>query len=744
MLLLPKKIGSFTLQRKLGTGGIAEAYVGTHDGNAGKPVVVRRVLPYVLRDPTRLASIEARVKDILGVRHPFLVHVVDHVQEGEEHFIVEEYIDGVNLDRVLAWCRQHQRPIPHNVFLNIATQVCNGLEALHGRTGKGTQCEHVLHLALKPGAIFVTRDGKVMVGSYGLTRSPTTLPHGGVAGPVPTRMEYLSPEQTHPDQKLTPASDIFALGALLYELLTQESLFRADSNLQTIHRVRRAEVTTQLLKVKELMPGLDKVLYRALSLNPRHRYQRAFVLREDLRGLMAGYSFATIAEDTRQFLAPLLEATAPASVADAPDAPAGADAFADSPATRIDPDPVSTAAATAQTRAERAMHERLSLVNFDEDLGGDRTESTSPRGVDADPPTEVQNDRRGGSDDLDRPTIASAAHLLEQLPAADVAPPPPRLPDPTASVSNFPPPPMLPLPVHAAPKDPDPASVPETTAAVIAGERPPEDTAAFIARESPDAPPPAPPAPLTLGLAGGSATSTAAFIAETRGEPVAQPPPPPVSALPSPAAAPPAPPVQPAGGPAFSRPMPGPTLSRAMPPPNVASAPKPVPPAEPARGGNVTLEPPSAPPASRPVAATPLPPPAMPAPQSAAAPQRTVPLPVDQPPASGFEEYDPDAGSGGKGWLVGVGAVVALGLVLACAGGGYALWRNVGDGASKPVAATEATAGDAANTMADPSVPRLEPIEEAPVAAATPGEAASPTPVAEAPAPVAAAADATP
>jgi hypothetical protein len=67
-------------------------------------------------------------------------------------------------------------------------------------------------------------------------------------------------------------------------------------------------VTTQLLEVKEVLPGLDKVLYRALSLNPRHRYQRAFVLREDLRGLMAGFSFANIDQDTQDFLKPLFAA----------------------------------------------------------------------------------------------------------------------------------------------------------------------------------------------------------------------------------------------------------------------------------------------------------------------------------------------------------------------------------------------------------------------------------------------------
>ena len=321
MMLLPKTIGPLTLQRKLGTGGVSERYLGvTADG---QPVAVRRILPFVRRDANRLASLEARVRDLQGIKHPFLVQVLDWIEHKDECFVVEEWVDGVDLERIISWCRQQGRLIPHNVFLNLATQMCSALEVLHGRPGRGSGAENVLHLGLMPGHVFVTRDARVVVGGYALTRSPTALPQGGMAGPVPTRMEYLSPEQTQPDQKLLPASDVFGLGGILYEALTLEPLFRAESNLQTIHRVRRADVTAPLQKVKQRMPGLDKVLVRALSVNPRHRYQRAFVLREDLRGLMAGYSFASITDDAKEFLAPMFDddAVRPTSINDLPPEP---------------------------------------------------------------------------------------------------------------------------------------------------------------------------------------------------------------------------------------------------------------------------------------------------------------------------------------------------------------------------------------------------------------------------------------
>jgi serine/threonine protein kinase len=330
MQSLPKKFGPITLMRKLGSDGVTESFVGILDEPAGKQVVAHMALPAVLQEAAKLAALEQRVQDLCGVRHPSLVAMLDPVTVDDQRCFLEEHNDGLDLQRVLDFCREHRRTIPGNVYLNLATQICNGLEALHGRPGKGSGAEHVLHLALQPSGLFVQSDGKLLVGGFGLQRSPTAA-----AGATLARVEFLSPEQTHPDQKLTPASDIFALGALLYELLTLEPLFKADSALQTIHRIRRAEVATQLSKVKEVMPGLDKVLYRALSLNARHRYQRAFVLREDLRGLMSGYSFARIVEESRDFFAPILESRGRRGAADG---------NAAEPPSRATPSPAPTAA----------------------------------------------------------------------------------------------------------------------------------------------------------------------------------------------------------------------------------------------------------------------------------------------------------------------------------------------------------------------------------------------------------------
>lgn len=211
MMLLPKTIGPVTLQRKLGTSGVSESYQGVMASD-GRRVLVRRILPYLSRDRGKLAGLEARVRDLLAVSHPLLVPLVDWVEVEDERLVVESWVEGLDLDRILSGCRAQGQHVPANVFLNLATQLCSALEVLHGRPGKSTGAENLLHLGLQPAHLFATNQARVVLGGFALTRSPTALSQSGVSSPIPQRLEYLSPEQTWPDQRLSCASDVFSPG----------------------------------------------------------------------------------------------------------------------------------------------------------------------------------------------------------------------------------------------------------------------------------------------------------------------------------------------------------------------------------------------------------------------------------------------------------------------------------------------------------------------------------------------------
>jgi serine/threonine protein kinase len=324
MALLPQKVGSLTLVRALENDGVCQRYVGILDDAAGTQVIVRKLLPPLRRDPEVYRAVRARIDDLLPIRHPALVPITHAFDHDGDLYIASEWADTVTMADVITRCRTHDEPLPLHLFLHFAVQICNALEALHGGSGASTGVAHVLHHQLRPDALSVTRAGRVALGEYGLLSGPT---FATATGGFRLRTAYLAPEQTHGEarqvlddedsasglRRLSPATDLFSLGAVLYELLVHKPMFRASTPLRTLAMVRRAEVTTQLLEVKEVFPGVDRILYRALSLHPRHRYQRAFVLREDLRGLMAEFSFSNIDADCRAFLAPLFQGTAKAA-----------------------------------------------------------------------------------------------------------------------------------------------------------------------------------------------------------------------------------------------------------------------------------------------------------------------------------------------------------------------------------------------------------------------------------------------
>lgn len=172
MKSLPTKFGSLTLVRKLGESSTAETYEGYQaEGEAGR-VLVRRVAPALIADPAARQAVETRIRDLMGVRHPFLVPVMDLLTPAGECLMVEQWVEALPFSTVIAWCRDQGVGIPHNVFLNLSTQICNGLEALHGRPGKASGNPNVLHMALRPSTLFVNLDGRILLGGYGLTRSP--------------------------------------------------------------------------------------------------------------------------------------------------------------------------------------------------------------------------------------------------------------------------------------------------------------------------------------------------------------------------------------------------------------------------------------------------------------------------------------------------------------------------------------------------------------------------------------------
>ncbi|HMV69064.1 MAG TPA: protein kinase, partial [Myxococcota bacterium] len=303
MLPQPKTVGPLTLERKTGTDGVVDTWRAAWVADGDRPVLARRLVDWVVRDADVLSAVEARIGDLRELRHPRLVRILDYLRCDDERYIIEEAVRGIDLMTLVQEVHALGGSLPPNVLLHIAIQLCTNLEALHHNRGAVTGEDPMLHRSLRPSAVYVSLEGSVRLGGYGLLPSPNLIPANVFRGPVQERTAFLAPEQVDDGREISKATDIFSLGAILYTMLTGEVLFSAPSDLQAVWLIRQADVDGPIQESRRQLPGIDRVLTRCLYAKPGRRYQSVTTLREDLRGLSAQYDMSRITDDILDLLA---------------------------------------------------------------------------------------------------------------------------------------------------------------------------------------------------------------------------------------------------------------------------------------------------------------------------------------------------------------------------------------------------------------------------------------------------------
>lgn len=253
----PKRQGRYVLGDLLGRGGMAEVFSGHAMGSHGfqKPVAIKRLLPELANDHVFVERLIGEAKLLVGMAHGNIVSVLDLARDGEDVFLVMEFIDGPSLRQLLK--ARGKIGLPLAITAYIVQSAAAGLEYAHGR--------HIIHADISPSNLLLTTSGEVRVADFGIARR-----EGNGAGVVEGKWAYMAPEQAR-GEPLTPRSDVFALGVVLYELVTgQHPLGRqitADERESGPMRVVPPRV------VKAGLPaGIDQICMKALAHDPRDRY----------------------------------------------------------------------------------------------------------------------------------------------------------------------------------------------------------------------------------------------------------------------------------------------------------------------------------------------------------------------------------------------------------------------------------------------------------------------------------------
>ena len=267
---------------RLASGGMAEVFIAESAGIEGfkKRVAIKRVLPHLSEKKAFIAMFldEARLSAHLS--HSCVAQVFDIGVGDNAYFIVMEYVDGADLKGVIEHLRKTGRPFPMESAVFIASKMCEGLSYAHELTSTEGEPLHVVHRDMSPPNVLITKYGEVKIVDFGLAKATSQL-QKSESGIIKGKFSYLSPEAAH-GKEVDARTDVFAVGIILWEMLSGRRLFYGDTDFATVKQVQQAVVPSISQINKDVSIELERIIARSLAREPEKRYQTARDLGRDL------------------------------------------------------------------------------------------------------------------------------------------------------------------------------------------------------------------------------------------------------------------------------------------------------------------------------------------------------------------------------------------------------------------------------------------------------------------------------
>lgn len=283
----PIKLGGYTLTRLISRGGMANVYEGRRESIAGVSprVAIKMILPEKSKDPTYKELFVSEAKVSSNLMHRNLVHIQDFDEVDGMFFLVMEYVEGATLRDTIRLSAQKKRMIPFHVVCEIGRQICEGLHHAHQATTVGGRPLGLVHCDIKPSNIIVNSQGTIKILDFGVSQAVISKTNGRA---MRGTWGYMPVEQSA-GEVLTPRTDLFSVGVLLYEMVALKPMFSREEKADP-------------RKMKQLLAS-DEPVKRVLALNLANKKLKECMVRSLQRDPSA--RFAT-GDDMAKFLGRLV------------------------------------------------------------------------------------------------------------------------------------------------------------------------------------------------------------------------------------------------------------------------------------------------------------------------------------------------------------------------------------------------------------------------------------------------------
>jgi serine/threonine-protein kinase len=283
-----KRFGDYVLYEQLGRGGMAIVHraESRKADSLGRVVALKRLAPHnpfdFDFDLVRSFIEEARLATRFD--HDNLARTYSLGKSGGTYFIEMEYVPGPTLLQLARQCEVAAGAMPVAVIVQILIQVCAALEHVHGLCDDRGNPLALIHRDVSPSNIIVSNGGVVKLIDFGIVKGHSAQA-STVAGTIKGKLAYIAPEYLN--GRLDQRSDLYAVGVIAHEMLTDRRLFQGRDDLETIARVRDLRIAPPSRSRAGVPPALDAIVMTALQRDPDRRWQTACELRTALEGLQA-------------------------------------------------------------------------------------------------------------------------------------------------------------------------------------------------------------------------------------------------------------------------------------------------------------------------------------------------------------------------------------------------------------------------------------------------------------------------